>query len=63
MNLKIVYGFQHVTKVTAFDLWPFDLVKSNIHGLHSLQHKECQKSKKKFTLSHFALVDSVKLGI
>ena len=27
-----------------FDLWPLDLVESNIHGLHSLQQKECQKS-------------------
>ena len=37
MNLKIVYGFQHVAKIIAFDLKPLDLFKSNIHGLHSLQ--------------------------
>ena len=44
MNLEIVYGFQHVPNMTAFDLWPLDLVKNNNHGLHSLQQKECQKS-------------------
>ena len=27
-----------------FDLRPLDLVESNIHGLNSLQQKECQKS-------------------
>ena len=40
MNLKIVYGFQHVPKVRAFDLWPLDLIKSDIHGLHSLSLKD-----------------------
>ena len=44
MNLKIVYGFQHVPNIIAFDLWPLDLVKSNIPVIHSLQQKECQKS-------------------
>ena len=39
MNLKIFYGFQHVPKMMSFDLWPLDLVKSNIHGLHSLQQE------------------------
>ena len=36
INLKIGYGFQHVPEVTAFDLWPLDLVKNNIPVLHSL---------------------------
>ena len=44
MNLRIVYGFQDVPDITPFDLWPLDFVKSNIHGLHSLQQKDCQKS-------------------
>ena len=26
----------------TFDLWPLDLVESNIHGLHSLQEKGCE---------------------
>ena len=42
MNLKIVYGFQHVPNMTAFDLWPFDLVKSNIPVLHSLSSEVWQ---------------------
>ena len=37
MNLKNVYGLQQVPKIIAFNLQPLDLVKSNIHGLHSLQ--------------------------
>ena len=36
MNLSIVYGIQHDPKVIAFDLWPLNLVKSNIIVLHSL---------------------------
>ena len=26
----MVFAFQHISEVTAFDLWPLDLVKSNI---------------------------------
>ena len=43
-EFKFFYGFQHVPNMIAIDLWPLDLVKTNIHGLHSLQQKECQKS-------------------
>ena len=28
----------------TFDLWPLDLVESNIYDLHSLQQKKYQKS-------------------
>ena len=43
LNLKIVYGFQHVSKITAFELWPLDLVKSNITTvLHSLSSEGWQ---------------------
>ena len=40
------YGYPDVPKATPFDLWPFDLVKSNNPVLHSLQTKGCQKSRK-----------------
>ena len=34
----------YIYEMRKFDLWPLDLVESNIHGLHSLQQKECPKS-------------------
>ena len=43
-ELKYVYGFQHVPKVIAFDLWPLNLDKSNIHGLHTHSSEECRAS-------------------
>ena len=45
MNLKIVYGFQHVPKIIAFDLCPLDLVKSNFHGLHIFNKNDVISSK------------------
>ena len=38
MNLKIVYGFQHVPKVIAFDCWPLDLIKSLSSTASVLKH-------------------------
>ena len=29
MNLKIVYGFEHVPKITEFDLWTLAFTTSN----------------------------------
>ena len=34
----------YIPEMRKFDLWPLDLVESNIHGLHSLQQKEFQIS-------------------
>ena len=53
MNLENVCGFQHVPKVIAFYLFPLDLVKSNFHGLHSLQQKEGQQSIRETRIGHF----------
>ena len=35
--------YLYVYEMRKFDLWPLDLVESNIHCLHSLQQKECPK--------------------
>ena len=48
MVVKLFYGYSEIFKATPFDLGPFDLVKSNIPVLHSLQQEGCQKSIKKW---------------
>ena len=48
MMMKYFYGYPEVSKATPFDLSSFDLVKSNIPVLHSLQQKGCKKSIKKW---------------
>jgi hypothetical protein len=41
---KIWKRYRYVHWQWEFHLWPLDLVKIKIHGLHSLQKKDCQWS-------------------
>ena len=47
-HLKLIFKYRKDICVfivqDTFGLWPFYLLKSNIHGLHILQRKEWQKS-------------------
>ena len=44
-NFKLWKSYLYVYWQWTFHLSPLDLVKSKIHGLHSLQQKDCQKYK------------------
>ena len=47
-KLNLVWGWFGNSEYWQFDLWPINLVKSNIPVLHSLQEEGCQKSIKKW---------------
>ena len=43
-TFKLWKLYLYIYEMQNFDLWPLDLIEINIHVLHSLQQKKCQKS-------------------